>query len=63
MKMYSVPVTLPHSRNLGSEGVLRDITVIHHYLSVLCKLGLGQGFMQYSHHRHLHAAEGFGFDD
>lgn len=53
MKVYSVPVMLPSSRRLVSEGVLRDTTVIHHYFSVLCKLELGQGFMQYPHHRHL----------
>ena len=53
MKMYSVPEMLPSPRSLVSEGVLRDTTVIHHYFSVLCKLELGQAFMQYSHHRHL----------
>lgn len=53
MKMYSVPVMLPTSRSLVTEGVLRDTTVIHHYFSVLCKLELGQGFMQHSHHSDL----------
>ena len=46
MNMYSVPVMLPSTRTLVSEGVWRDTTVIHHYFSLLCKLELSQQFMQ-----------------